>query len=188
MGHSSAVARIGLVGAESCGKSTLAAALAAALPACIVSEELRSFVEERGRPPRQDEQPMLLITQAEAEERMAASCQGPWLVADPAPLMTAVYSVAYFGDDSLLEPALQHARAYRLLVWCAADIPWQADDGQRDGPARRAATDAIIDDLVHGPIAAMSIDVLKVTGTVEQRVAAVLGRLAWQPGPPRVPT
>jgi nicotinamide riboside kinase len=182
------VARIGLIGAESSGKSTLATALARELPACVVAEALRTFVEERGRPPRQDEQPQLMSAQAEAEEHVAASCGRPWLVADPAPLMTAVYSIAYFDDDALLEAGLQHACAYRLLVWCDPGIPWQPDDGQRDGPARRAGTDAIIDDLVQGPIGAMSVDVLKVTGSVAQRVAAVLERLAWQPEPSRRPT
>lgn len=195
-------ARLGLIGAESSGKSTLAAALANALPACIVAEELRAFVEERGRPPRQDEQQALMAAQAQAEERVAGACDLPWLVADPAPLMTAVYSIEYFGDDTLLEAGLQHSCDYRLLVWCDADIPWQADDGQRDGPERRAATDAIItavvDGLAQGQISAVSanavstsaesIDVLKVTGSVEQRVAAVLERLAWQPGAFGAPT
>ncbi len=180
--------RLGLIGAESSGKSTLATALADALPACIVPEELRSFVEREGRTPRRDEQAMLMDAQAREEERVAASCRMPWAVADPAPLMTAVYSVAYFDDYSLVAAGLEHAREYRLVVWCDPDIPWQADQGQRDGPTMRAVTDSVIDGLVRGPIAGTSIDVLKVTGSVEQRVAAVLERLAWQPGPPGAPT
>lgn len=180
--------RLGLIGAESSGKSTLAGALAAALPACIVPEELRAFVVREGRTPRQDEQAMLMAAQAEAEARIAATCPLPWIVADPAPLMTAVYSIAYFDDDSLVDAGLQQARGYRLVVWCDPGIPWQADQGQRDGPALRTATDSVIDGLVRGPIAGTSIDVLKVTGSVEQRVAAVLERLAWQPRPLGLPT
>lgn len=126
--------------------------------------------------------------QAQAEERVAASCRMPWIVADPAPLMTAVYSLVYFDDDSLVAAGLQHAREYRLVVWCDPGIPWQADTGQRDGPDVRDATESAIDGLVRGPIAGTAIDVLKVTGTVQHRVAAVLERLAWQPGPPGVPT
>ncbi len=49
--------------------------------------------------------------------------------------MTAVYSILYYGDDSLWEPALAHHRtAYVLTVWCDIDMPWLADPGHRDGP------------------------------------------------------
>ncbi len=48
--------RIGLVGGEGTGKTTLASALAVALPACVVDESLRAFVEREGRTPRADEQ------------------------------------------------------------------------------------------------------------------------------------
>lgn len=180
--------RIGLIGAESSGKSTLAAALATTLPACVVDEELRTFVAREGRTPRRDEQAAIMDAQAEAEERIAASCRLPWIVADPAPLMTAVYSVAYFDDDSLVTAGLRHACGYRLVVWCDPGIPWQPDEGQRDGPAVRAATESVIDGLVRGSVAGTSVDVLKVTGSVEQRVAAVLERLAWQPRPSGMPS
>ena len=43
--------RIGLIGGEGSGKTTLATALASALPACAVDEGLRAFVDREGRTP-----------------------------------------------------------------------------------------------------------------------------------------
>lgn len=119
--------------------------------------------------------------QGERELRAAQGCLHPWVVGDPAPLMTAVYSIVYFNDRDLLDRGLRHARAYDLLVWCAADIPWRPDGDQRDGPDRRQAADEVIRSLVEHPSHLRTVDVLHVTGSVEDRVASVLARLAWQP-------
>lgn len=170
--------RIGLIGGEGSGKTTLAGALAALLPACVVDESLRAFVEREGRTPRRDEQESLMRDQAAREDEVAAACPHPWLVADPAPLMTAVYSLLYFDDDSLVAPALQHAAAYDLVVWCRPDMPWVPDGRQRDGSGQRDAADAIVGRLVREELAPRGIRVTGVEGDVDHRVAAV--RRAWQ--------
>lgn len=126
--------------------------------------------------------------QDERELRAAQRCLHPWVVGDPAPLMTAVYSIVYFNDPDLLDRGLRHARAYDLLVWCATDIPWRPDGDQRDGPDRRQAADEVIRSLVEHPSHLRTVDVLQVTGSVEDRVASVLARLAWQPGAHGPPT
>lgn len=178
--------RIGLVGGEGTGKTTLASTLAAGLPACVVDESLRAFVDREGRPPRRDEQEALLIEQAAREDETAAGCPHPWLVADPAPLMTAVYSLLYFDDDSLTAPALRHASGYDLVVWCRPDFPWAADGIQRDGSGRRAVADAIIARLVDEKLVPSGIRVVEAEGDVGRRAAAV--RRAWQRGRPHSPT
>jgi len=170
--------RVGLVGAESTGKSTLAEALGAELPACVVPEALRDFVEREGRPPRQDEQRDLMLEQAAREEEIAARCPHPWLVADPAPLMTAAYSVEYFDDASLLPEGLDLATGYAFVIWCAPDLPWQAESGMRDGTERRRSVDAILRANVMPMIEDLGVPVLRVTGSLEDRVRAAL---AWQP-------
>lgn len=177
--------RIGIIGGECSGKSTLARALARDLPACLVPEELRSFVEEHGRPPAADEQAGILARQANAEADAAASCPHPWLVADPAPLMTAVYSVLYFGDPSLLAEAVAHARGYDLVVWCDPAIPWQPDPGQRDGADLRALADAIIADVVRDLLIPAGVRVLPVSGDEVARVTSVRDAVdrAWRPEP-----
>jgi nicotinamide riboside kinase len=179
-------ARIGLVGGECTGKSALAAALARSMPACVAGEELRAFVERHGRAPLSEEQAGLMAAQQRREDAVAASCPEPFLVADPAPLMTAVYSLLYFEDDSLLAPAVALAADYGLVVWCDMDLPWVPDDGQRDGePFRAAAHDLIGTRLVPALLAA-GIDVVRASGSVEARVAAVAR--AWQLGRPAGPT
>jgi nicotinamide riboside kinase len=173
-----APARLGLLGGECSGKSTLALALAAALPACPVDELLRQETLALGRPPRADEQAALLRRQAAHEDVIAAACTLPALVADPAPLMTAVYSRLYFDDDSLLAAAVEHAAGYRLLVWCSPDLPWTPEAGLRDGAEYRERADALIAEVVVTELQPRGIPVLRVTGSVDRRVAAVLQ--AWQ--------
>jgi len=177
--------RLGIVGGECSGKSTLARDLARDLPACLVPEELRAFVDRHGRPPLRGEQAGLLARQAAAEDEAARSCLLPWLVADPAPLMTAVYSVLYFDDPSLLPEAADHARGYDLLVWCDPDIPWEPDPGQRDGPDLRARADAIIADVVRDRLAPAGVRVLRVAGDEVARVTSVRDAAdrAWRPEP-----
>jgi nicotinamide riboside kinase len=173
-----APARLGLIGGECTGKSTLAIALAAALPACVVDEVLRTETIAAGRPPRRDEQAALMRRQAEHEDDRARSCALPAMVADPAPLMTAVYSRLYFDDDSLTDVAIAHAAGYRLLVWCAPDLPWIPEPGVRDGAEYRERADAQIADIVVTRLQPLGVPVLRVTGILEQRVASVLQ--AWQ--------
>jgi nicotinamide riboside kinase len=182
MSRSHAVHRIGLIGGESTGKSTLAQALAARLPACVVDEGLRDFVEREGRPPLRDEQSAVLLDQQAREEAAADACPHETLIADPAPLMTAVYSLLYFDDPSLVRPAADLAAGYSLVVWCRPDIPWTADEGHRDGPDQRAAADRVIADLVRAELEPRGIRVVAATGSVAARVTAVTR--AWQPGGP----
>lgn len=171
--------RIGIVGGEGTGKSSLARALADTLPACLVEEALRAFVQREGRPPDQAEQPALLAAQQSAEDAAAAACPHGVVVTDPAPLMTAVYSLLYFADDSLVRPAVERCRDYDLLVWCAPDVPWAADPGQRDGPEHRAAADEILRRIVVDELRPRGVAALRVTGSLPDRLGAV--RRAWQP-------
>ena len=170
--------RIGLIGGECTGKSTLATALGRALPACVVPEVLRETVDRLGRPPLPSEQAEIMAEQVAREQAAALTCAHPWLVADPAPLMTAIYSVQYFADDALLPAAAEQARDYDLIVWCDVDIPWTPDGAQRDGPAFRDRTEAIIATMVRDELEPQGSTVIKVTGSLADRVAAVLAALA----------
>ncbi len=187
--------RVGLLGGECTGKSTLAGALAAALPACLAPEVAREFVRREGRPPRVDEQAAVLAQQAESAARVAATCPLGLVVVDPVPLMTALYSVLYFGDDTLIPVAVDDAITYDLLVWCAPDLPWSADPGMRDGPAFRDAAERLVSDVVHGQLRPRGGSVVRVTGALDDRIASVSRALArtgagraWQRGGTRTAT
>ena len=170
--------RIGLIGGECSGKSTLAQDLGRVLDACVVPERLRAFVDEAGRNPVESEQRGIMLDQQAAEDAAALTCPSGIVIADSAPLMIAVYSVAYFDDDSLIGPAVELARGYDLMLWCDIDLPWVADGIQRDGPEVREREHGIIASIVRHDLADAGIAVELVSGQRPDRAEAA-GR-AWQ--------
>lgn len=133
---------VSIVGAECTGKTTLARALAERLPAIWIPERLREFVDAHGRTPTVSEQAGIVRDQVAREvdalER-AARAGLRWVLCDSSPLVTAVYSMELFGDDTLLPMAVAHQRSYALTLWTGIDVDWQADGLQRDGPDARGA-------------------------------------------------
>ena len=105
---------ISVVGGESTGKSTLAKAIGGRLPAIVVHEYLRAWVEHhRGRLPQPDEQAAIMAAHraSEVSGMLEADRAGlAWLVSDSGPLMTAVYSIQYYDDASLLPEAVESTR------------------------------------------------------------------------------
>ncbi|MEK9663822.1 MAG: ATP-binding protein [Candidatus Nanopelagicales bacterium] len=153
--------RIGLLGGESTGKTTLAMALAEELPGFVAEEYLRDFVRDFGRIPTPADQEGIYLAQQMAVNRA--------MIADPLPLMTAVYSVAYFDVDSLLAGGIADASTYDVLLWCAPDFPWRADLGQRDGPAYRLRVEDVIAHRV-----APRLPLHQVSGTPPERLEQAL--------------
>ena len=138
---------IGILGAESSGKTQLANALQARLaadgqPAAMVGEALRAFCDRLGRTPREDEQVPIATEQTRLIE--AAAADHAVVVADTTALMIAVYSEFVFGDKSLYAMAEQAHRRCDLTLLTALDLPWQADGLQRDGAHVREPVDALI--------------------------------------------
>ncbi len=165
---------ISVLGGECSGKTTLALALASQLPALHVTEVLRQFVEVNGRTPNRDEQEGIMQAQIAAERkalRRATSEGYRWVVADPGALMTAVYSIVYFDDSSLLPAALAHQSSYRLTVCCDINFPWQADGDQRDGPQHRQQANDVLMNIMEQQ--GQGMPTLTASGSVEQRVASV---------------
>ena len=169
------IRRIGLLGAECTGKSTLADSLARRLPGFIAEEYLRDFVRDFGRAPTLADQEGIFLTQqatVATVARAAQHAQVPWVIADPLPLMTAVYSIAYFDDAHLLTQGLTDAGTYDVIGWCAPDIPWQPDPGMRDGPALRERVDAVIAREV-----SERVPLLRLSGSLDERLHSVLDAL-----------
>ena len=168
--------RLGLLGGESTGKTTLALDLADALPGFIAEEYLRDFVRDFGRLPRAADQEGIYLTQAatvRTVERAADYAEVPWVIADPLPLMTAVYSIVYFDDDSLLTQGLEDALTYDVVLWCAPDIPWIAEEGMRDGIDYRDRAEAVLSEYV-APVLGPTGRLHRVTGDAALRHAAAL--------------
>ena len=179
---------IAVLGAESTGKSTLAAALAAhfstdsTLPttALCVGEVLRDWCARAGRTPLAHEQAHIAQAQALALDtaRAQLGTHGV-LVADTTPLMTAVYSLFYFQDASLLPFGLAQQRRFEHTLLTALDLPWQPDGLQRDGPATAQAIDSLLREILNE--AGLRYQVIHGRGPA--RLAQALAALQHRPFP-----
>lgn len=114
--------RVCLHGAESTGKSTLAARLGHT----VVPEFGRTYCEERGTNLTMAD--LLAIADGQdAAMRAAARSQPPVLILDTDPLMTAAWAQMLFGE--VPEVLLSYEKAEHYLLF-APDVPW-VDDGTR---------------------------------------------------------
>ncbi len=144
---------VAIVGAESTGKTTLAAALAEALAlesgrrVAWVPEVLREWCDHTGRTPLAHEQASIM--RAQHERLNAAAETHDIVVCDTTALMTAVYSRIVFGDRSLDERAVALHRRAGVTLLTALDLPWVPDGLQRDGPQVREPVDAALRELMH---------------------------------------
>ena len=167
---------IQLLGGECTGTSALATDLAREVGAEVVPEELRAFVDRHGRAPVAHEQRAIMERQASAlADILSHSAHESVIVCDPSPVMTAVYSVQYFKDHSLLQPAIQGMVDTDLFVWCQPDIPWTPDGLHRDGPRMRERTHEILETQVIPELADHSV--VQARGNARERLDSVLGSL-----------
>jgi len=167
--------RIAILGAESTGKSTLAAALARRHGTLWVPEYLREFVETEQRVPFEYDQPAIARTQLGREDALASDPRVKgFLFCDTTPLMTAVYSRIYWGRVPPALLSLEAAHDYALTVVAAPDLPWVPDGLQRDSEAVRQR--------VHAQLVAVleerGIGYVVAAGALEERVGTVEGLLS----------
>ncbi|MDB5962315.1 MAG: nicotinamide-nucleotide adenylyltransferase [Massilia sp.] len=169
------VLKVAILGAESTGKSTLTAALAARYDTAWVPEYLREFVETHARVPFEDDQPGIARTQLAREAALAPSARR-LLFCDTTPLMTAVYSDIYWGRVPPALDALALAHDYAVTMVAAPDGPWIPDGLQRESAQmRRRVHEALLARLRR-----QGIDYSLLTGDLQQRLAQaapVLARL-----------
>ena len=175
---------VALLGAESTGKTVLAAALGNALAvegrdAVVVGEYLREFCDREGRTPRRDEQSGIAAEQTRRVE--AAARTHELVIADTTALMIAVYSDQVFDDMSLYAEAEAAQRRCAVTLLTALDLPWQADGHQRDGPQVREPVDAKVRAALLRTGAAYSV----VSGSGPARLAAARAALQRALSPPR---
>lgn len=166
---------IAVLGAESTGKTELAAGLATRLnqrgiATTLVSEYLREWCEREGRTPQPREQAAIAEEQT---RRIAEAAKLGVVVADTTSVMTAVYSDMLFDDDSLYANALEAQRGYAVTLLTALDLPWVADGMQRDGPHVREPVDAI----VRAALGRASVPYAVVHGRGNERLASAWNAL-----------
>jgi NadR type nicotinamide-nucleotide adenylyltransferase len=169
--YASFVSRVALVGGESCGKTTIAAALASRLETSWVAEYGRELWEARGG--RLEPGDLLEIAEIQiAREEWAARLAHRFLFCDTTPLVTRFYAEALFGaaDPRLVELA---ARPYDLTFLCASDTPF-VQDGTRQDPAFRDQQEAYYTAHLH----AAGVSFIELRGDLATRLAAATAALA----------
>ena len=138
--------RVCIVGAESTGKSTLAAALASHYQTTLVPEYARTYLEALGRAPVASDMPVIATNQLASEDVLARSCNRV-LICDTDVRITRLWSDALFGA---CDPVIsQLERGYDLTIATGPDVPFEPDP-IRYLPEQREAFHARIDfaDLV----------------------------------------
>lgn len=125
--------RIAVLGPESCGKSTLARQLAAALRtqglrAVPVEEYARAYYAQRPYQPDQVGMADIeAIAQGQLQAEAAAALEHDWLVCDTTVLTCKIWADVAFGRPSAALLQCYRPQDYALTLLTAADIPWQPD-------------------------------------------------------------
>jgi NadR type nicotinamide-nucleotide adenylyltransferase len=153
-------------GAESTGKSVLAAKLARELELPWVPEYGRDYAETRGIDFTIAD--LLAIARGQdAAMQAAVAGNPPLLLLDTDPLMTAAWAEMLFGE--VPDELLGYSKAERYLLF-EPDVPWQADGTRFFGTAEaRARFAALTEDM----LVRAGVPFTRISGTWEQREAAV---------------
>ena len=154
-----------LMGAESTGKTTLAAALAKHYKTAWAAEYLRLFVDNKGALPEESDVYAIaqghlkLVAQMRPEARKV-------LFVDTDLFTTCVYQRIYFGScpSDIEESALCHRSG--LYLFTEPDIPWEPDPGQRASPEERLRTHA----LLRAETEKHALNTVSIKGTYAERM------------------
>lgn len=166
------IRRLVLLGGESTGKTTLAAALARLFGTSWVAEYGRELWEQKGGLSEAD---LLNVAREQVLREDAAACAvaaSPsgcdWLVCDTSPLTTLGYSSWMFGrsDPELVALA---ARSYDAVILCEPDFPFVQDGTRQEEGFRLKQHAWYVDRLRQGTTPWLSVG-----GSLSQRTAAVV--------------
>lgn len=162
--------RVTLFGAESTGKSTLAAQLGQHFNAVVVPEYGRTYTEQHGQNASTAED-MLNIARGHLELRRVAEREaGNLLIEDTDPVLTAIWSDILAGYR---DPWFDRFDDYPdLYLFCDIDLPWVRDSVRYfgDPEARLRFHRACERELV-----ARNVNFIRISGTAEQRLAQAIG-------------
>lgn len=176
------VERVVLMGAESTGKSTLAARLAKDFATEHVLEYGREHYAARGG--QLDLEDYVTIARVHREREDEAVCRANRYLFIDTNAVTTMFFSHYYNRDSLPELrrlADECASRYRHVIVCDDDIPFE-QDGWRDNVVWRGRMQGMV---LHD-LAARHIPFQIVSGSLDERVAQVRSILGGQAvGSPR---
>lgn len=168
------VQRIAILGGESTGKSTLAAALAQEFRTVCVAEYGRDLWDIRRGVLRYADMTAIASEQIQRENRAGAEARRH-VFCDTTPLTTLFYSQHLFGkSDAALEAAAR--RQYEFTLLCEPDIDF-VQDGSRQGPDFTLEQQA----WYRMQLNERGIPFASVRGQLAERIAAVRDLLLGKP-------
>jgi NadR type nicotinamide-nucleotide adenylyltransferase len=163
--------RVCFHGAESTGKSVLAAKLSEEFGIPWVPEYGREYCETRGTDLTMDD--LLAIAAAQdAAMRTACASAPPLVLLDTDPLMTAAWAEMLFGE--VPDELLSFEKAERYLLF-APDVPWRADGTCFFGSAVERARFA---EIAEAMLVRANVPFERIAGDWAEREAAVRAELA----------
>ena len=169
--------RVVLIGGESCGKTTLATALARRLGTVWVPEVGRYYAEGRMHLAEDgwasDEFCRIARAQARLEDDLARRARAGVVVCDTDARVTAAWHQRYLRHDCAALESIAAERTPDLYLACAPDFAW-VQDGTRESRDHR---EAMYDDMLARARASGARTVV-VRGPPEHRVAAALDAIA----------
>ncbi|MGW8316040.1 MAG: AAA family ATPase [Bacteroidales bacterium] len=129
--------RILITGAESTGKSELAASLASHYRGLVVPEYARDYMMQLQRPYTFEDVELIARHQSAAYEKYLD--QPGWVFFDTWLIITRVWFDVVFGKvPGWIEDRIRSA-SFDLILLCDTDIPWVPDPVRENGGAKREA-------------------------------------------------
>ena len=120
------IKKIVVIGPESTGKSTLSAALAAALHTVWVPEYARAYLENLGRPYEEHDLLTMAQGQLQAEDELMGLAK-EYLICDTDLNVIKVWSENTYGHCNREILEIIALRKYDLYLLTDIDIPWEDD-------------------------------------------------------------
>ncbi|MGC6425069.1 MAG: AAA family ATPase [Lentimonas sp.] len=164
--------RIVLTGAESTGKSTLAAALSGYYGEPWTAEFVRQYVDQKNRELTADDLEPIAEGQFNCEDQALEQAKR-FIIHDTNILSSILYANHYFEVtlDWVNERFLE--RDYTLYLLCIPDIPWVADEGQRESPETRAQ----LHELFKRSLEKLSLPYVEISGNETERFGVAISEI-----------
>ncbi|HAV14171.1 MAG TPA: ATPase [Opitutae bacterium] len=164
--------RIVLTGAESTGKSTLAAALSGYYGEPWTPEYVRQYVDALDRDLNQSDLERIAEGQLNTED-WGAQKATRLVLHDTNILSSILYANHYYGAslDWINERFLE--RDYTLYLLCMPDIPWVADEGQREGPEVREH----LHEVFKASLEKLSLPYVEISGNETERFGTAISAI-----------
>jgi nicotinamide riboside kinase len=124
-----------VTGPESCGKTTLAAALAHELAMPLVTEFAREYIDNLSRNYTEPDLPIIASGQVKKEKAAIESASGS-VICDTDVLTIRIWQEFKYGRSSRQINEMMPDQHYRFYLLCAPDLPWRPDP-QRENPRNR---------------------------------------------------